>query len=139
MEPNDRLRLVTPVRRPSEAANLNVVVTFADTVAMKCVVNHRSPHSFIKRNALQNLEENLRQKFFKIGEVRVFENGKPILYNKVALDIELQGNIRISQASFLVKRKLKEADAILGTNLLDDLLREISMYPDGAHESGRAN
>ena len=88
---------------------------------------------------MRNLEEILGQKFPKQGEVRYFSNGKYTLYEKVKLDIELQGNTRISQASFLVKRKLKGVDAILGTNLLDDLLREISIRPDGAHGSGRAN
>ena len=57
MEPNDRPRLVTPVRRPSQAENLSVVVTFAGTVTMKCVVNHRSSYNFIKRDALQSLEK----------------------------------------------------------------------------------
>ena len=139
MEPNNRLRLVTPVRRPSKAVDPNVVVTFAEAVAMKCVVNHRFSCNFIKRNSLRNLEEILGQKFPKQGEVRYFSNGKYTLYEKVALDIELQGNTRVSQASFLVKGKLKGVDAIIGTNLLDDLLREISIRPDGAHESGRAN
>lgn len=139
MEPNNRLRLVTPVRRPSQAENLSVVVTFADTVAMKCVVNHRSSYSFIKRDALQNLEETLGQKFPKHIEVRSSSNGKPIWCKKVALDIELHGNTRISQVSFVVKETLNGVDAILGTNLLDNLLKEISLHPDGSHESGRAN
>ena len=133
MEPNDRLRLVTPVRRPSEAANLNVVVTFAEAVAMKCVVNHRSSYNFIRRNALKGLEDNLGQEFPKHGEGRGFSNGKSILCKKVALDIELQGNIKISQASFLVIEELNGIDAILGTNLLDDLLKEVSIHPDVAY------
>ena len=133
MEPNNRLRLVTPVRRPSKAANLNVVVTFAEAVAMKCVVNHRSSYNFIRRDALKGLEDNLGQEFPTHGEVRGFSNGKSILCKRVALDIGLQGNIKISQASFLVIEELNGIDAILGTNLLDDLLREISIHPDVAY------
>ena len=139
MEPNNRPRLVTPVRRPSKAENLSVVVTFAGTVAIKCVVNHRSSCNFIKRDALQNLEKGLGQKFPKHIEVRSSSNGKPIWCKKVALDIELHGNTRINQVSFVVKETLNGVDAILGTNLLNNLLREISIHPDGAHEIGRAN
>ena len=139
MEPNNRPRLVTPVRRPSQAENLSVVVTFAGTVTMKCVVNHRSSYNFIKRDALQSLEKSLGQKFPKHIEIRSSSNGKPVWYKKVALDIELHGNTRISQVSFVVKETLNGVDAILGTNLLDDFLKEISLHPDGSHESGRAN
>ena len=139
MEPNNRPRLVTPVRLPSQAENLSVVVTFAGTVTMKCVVNHRSFYNFIKRDALQSLEKSLGQRFPKHIEIRSSPNGKPVWYKKVALDIELQGNTRISQVSFVVKETLNGVDAILGTNLLDNLLREISIHPDGSHESGRAN
>ena len=103
------------------------------------MVNHRSSYSFIKRDALQNLEKGLGQKFPKHIEVRGSSNGKPIWCKKVALDIELQGNTRISQASFVVKGTLNGVDAILGTNLLDDIFREISIHPDGAHESEHAN
>ena len=136
MEPNNRLRLVTPVRRPSQAANPRVEVIFAETVVMKCVVNHRSSYSVIKRDALQNLEKSLGQKFPKHIEARGSPNGKPIWHKKVALNIELQGNIRISKASFVVKETVNGVDAMLGTNLLDDLFREISRNPDGTHESG---
>ena len=148
MEPNNRPRLVTPVRRPSQAENLrrpsqaenlSVVVTFAGTVTMKCVVNHRSSYNFIKRDALQSLEKSLGQKFPKHIEIRSSSNGKPVWYKKVALDIKLHGNIRISQVSFVIKETLNGVDAILGTNLLDNFLREISIHPDGSHESGRAN
>ena len=139
MEPNNRPRLVTPVRRPSQAENLSVVVTFAGTVTMKCVVNHKSSYNFIKRDALQSLERSLGQKFPKHIEIRSSPNGKPVWYKKVALDIELHGNTRISQVSFVVKETLNGVDAILGTNLLDDFLREISIHPDGSHESGRAS
>ena len=139
MEPNNRLRLVTPVRRPSQAANPRVEVIFADTVVMKCVVNHRSTHSFIKRDALRNLEESLGQKYPDLGEVLVFRKGKHVSYKKVVLDIELQGGTRISQAPFLVKEKLKGIDAILGASLLNDLLKEISIGPDGARENGVSN
>ena len=139
MEPNNRPRLVTPVRLPSQAENLSVVVTFAGTVTMKCVVNHKSSYNFIKRDALQSLERSLGQKFPKHIEVRSSSNGKPVWYKTVALDIELHGNTRISQVSFVVKETLNGVDAILGTNLLDDFLREISIHPDGSHESGRAS
>ena len=139
MEPNNRPRLVTPVRLPSQAENLSVVVTFAGTVTMKCVVNHRSPYNFIKRDALQSLEKSLGQKFPKHIEIRSSSNGKPVWYKKVALDIELHGNVRISQVSFVVKETWKGVDVILGTNLLNDFLKEISLNPDGSHESGRAN
>ena len=139
MELNDRPRLVTPVRRPSQAENLSVVVTFAGTVTMKCVVKHRSSYNFIKRDALQSLEKSLGQKFPKHIEIRSSSNGKPVWYKKVALDIELHGNTRISQVSFVVKETLNGVDAILGTNLLDDFLREISIHPDGSHENRRAN
>ena len=139
MEPNNRPRLVTPVRRPSQAENLSVVVTFAGTVTMKCVVNHRSSYNFIKRDALQSLERSLGQKFPKHIEIRGSSNGKPVWHKTVALDIELHGNTRISQVSFVVKETLNGVDAILGTNLLDDFLREISIHPDGSHESGRAS
>ena len=139
MEPNNRPRLVTPVRRPSQAENLSVVVTFAGTVTMKCVVNHRSSYNFIKRDALQSLEKSLGQKFPKHIEIRSSSDGKSVWYKRVALDIELHGNTRISQVSFVVKETLNGVDAILGTNLLDDFLREISLHPDGSHESGRAS
>ena len=139
MEPNNRPRLVTPVRRPSQAENLSVVVTFAGTVTMKCVVNHRSSYNFIKRDALQSLEKSLGQKFPKHIEIRSSSNGKPAWYKKVALDIELHGNTRISQVSFVVKETWKGVDVILGTNLLNDFLKEISLHPDGSHESGRAS
>ena len=139
MELNDRPRLVTPVRRPSQAENLSVVVTFAGTVTMKCVVNHRSSYNFIKRDALQSLEKSLGQKFPKHIEIRSSPNGKPVWYKKVALDIELQGNTRISQVSFVVEETLNGVDVILGTNLLNDFLKEISLHPDGSHESGRAS
>ena len=139
MEPNDRPRLVTPVRRPSQAENLSVVVTFANTVTMKCVVNHRSSFNFIKRDALQSLEKSLGQKFPKHIEIRSSSNGKPVWYKKVALDIEFHGNTRISQVSFVVKETWKGVDVILGTNLLNDFLKEISLHPDGSHESGRAS
>ena len=139
MEPNNRPRLVTPVRRPSKAENLSVVVTFAGTVTMKCVVNHRSSYNFIKRDALQSLEKSLGQKFPKHIEIRSSSDGKSVWYKKVALDIELHGNTRISQVSFVVKETLNGVDAILGTNLLNDFLREISLHPDGSHENRRAN
>ena len=139
MEPNNRPRLVTPVRRPSQAENLSVVVTFAGTVTMKCVVNHRSFYNFIKRDALQSLEKSLGQKFPKHIEIRSSSNGKPVWYKKVALDIEFHGNTRISQVSFVVKETWKGVDVILGTNLLNDFLKEISLHPDGSHESGRAS
>ena len=139
MEPNNRPRLVTPVRRPSQAENLSVVVTFAGIVTMKCVVNHRSSCNFIKRDALQSLEKSLGQKFPKHIEIRSSSNGKPVWYKKVALDIELHGNTRISQVSFVVKETWKGVDVILGTNLLNDFLKEISLNPDGSRESGRAN
>ena len=139
MEPNNRPRLVTPVRRPSQAENLSVVVTFAGTVTMKCVVNHKSSYNFIKRDALQSLEKSLGQKFPKHIEIRSSSNGKPVWYKKVALDIEFHGNTRISQVSFVVKETLNGVDAILGTNLLNDFLKEISLHPDGSHESGRAS
>ena len=139
MEPNNRPRLVTPVRLPSQAENLSVVVTFAGTVTMKCVVNHKSSYNFIKRDALQSLERSLGQKFPKHIEVRSSSNGKPVWYKTVALDIELHGNTRISQVSFVVKETWKGVDVILGTNLLNDVLKEISLNPDGSHESGRAN
>ena len=139
MELNDRPRLVTPVRRPSQAENLSVVVTFAGTVTMKCVVNHRSSYNFIKRDALQSLERSLGQKFPKHIEVRSSSNGKPVWYKTVALDIELHGNTRISQVSFVVKETWNGVDVILGTNLLNDFLKEISLHPDGSHESGRAS
>ena len=139
MEPNNRPRLVTPVRRPSQAENLSVVVTFAGTVTMKCVVNHKSSYNFIKRDALQSLEKSLGQKFPKHIEIRSSSNGKPVWYKKVALDIELHGNTRISQVSFVVKETWKGVDVILGTNLLNDFLKEISLNPDGSRESGRAN
>ena len=139
MEPNNRPRLVTPVRRPSQAENLSVVVTFAGTVTMKCVVNHKSSYNFIKRDALQSLERSLGQKFPKHIEVRSSSNGKPVWYKTVALDIELHGNTRISQVSFVVKETWKGVDVILGTNLLNDFLKEISLNPDGSHESGRVN
>ena len=139
MEPNNRPRLVTPVRRPSQAENLSVVVTFAGTVTMKCVVNHRSSYNFIKRDALQSLEKSLGQKFPKHIEIRSSPNGKPVWYKKVALDIELQGNTRISQVSFVVKETLNGVNVILGTNLLNDFLKGISIHPDGSRESGRAS
>ena len=139
MEPNNRPRLVTPVRRPSQAESLSVVVTFAGTVTMKCVVNHRSSYNFIKRDALQSLEKSLGQKFPKHIEIRSSSNGKPVWYKKVALDIELHGNVRISQVSFVVEETLNGVDVILGTNLLNDFLKEISLHPDGSHESGRAS
>ena len=139
MEPNDRPRLVTPVRRPSQAENLSVVVTFAGTVTMKCVVNHRSSYNSIKRDALQSIEKSLGQKFPKHIEIRSSSNGKPVWYKKVALDIELHGNVRISQVSFVVEETLNGVDVILGTNLLNDFLKEISLHPDGSHESGRAS
>ena len=139
MEPNNRPRLVTPVRRPSQAENLSVVVTFAGTVTMKCVVNHRSSFNFIKRDALQSLEKSLGQKFPKHIEIRSSSNGKPVWYKKVALDIELHGNVRISQVSFVVKETLNGVDVILGTNLLNDFLKGISIHPDGSHEGGRVN
>jgi hypothetical protein len=106
---------------------------------MKCVVNHRSSYNFIKRDALQSLEKSLGQKFPKHIEIRSSSNGKPVWYKKVALDIELQGNTRISQVSFVVKETLNGVDVILGTNLLNDFLKEISLHPDGSHESGRAS
>ena len=139
MEPNNRPRLVTPVRRPSQAENLSVVVTFAGTVTMKCVVTHKSSYNFIKRDALQSLEKSLGQKFPKHIEIRSSSDGKSVWYKKVALDIELHGNTRISQVSFVVKETLNGVDAILGTNLLNDFLKEISLHPDGSHESGRAS
>ena len=139
MEPNNRPRLVTPVRRPSQAENLSVVVTFAGTVTMKCVVNHKSSYNFIKRDALQSLEKSLGQKFPKHIEIRSSSDGKSVWYKKVALDIELHGNTRISQVSFVVKETLNGVDAILGTNLLNDFLKEISLHPDGSHENRRAN
>ena len=139
MEPNNRPRLVTPVRLPSQAENLSVVVTFAGTVTMKCVVNHRSSYNFIKRDALQSLERSLGQKFPKHIEVRSSSNGKLVWYKTVALDMELHGNTRISQVSFVVKETWKGVDVILGTNLLNDFLKEISLHPDGSHESGRAS
>ena len=112
---------------------MNVVVTFAEAVAMKCVVNHRSSYNFIRRDVLKGLEEKLGQKFSKHGEVRGLSNGKSVLCKGIALDIELQGNIKISQASFLVIEELNGIDAILGTNLLDDLLKEVSIHPDVAY------
>ena len=139
MEPNNRPRLVTPVRRPSQAENLSVVVTFAGTVTMKCVVKHRSSYNFIKRDALQSLEKSLGQKFPKHIEIRSSSNGKPVWYKKVALDIELHGNVRISQVSFVVEETLNGVDVILGTNLSNDFLKEISLHPDGSHESERAS
>ena len=139
MEPNNWPRLVTPARRPSQAENLSVVVTFAGTVTMKCVVNHRSSYNFIKRDALQSLERSLGQKFPKHIEIRSSSNGKPVWYKKVALDIELHGNVRISQVSFVVEETLNGVDVILGTNLLNDFLKEISLHPDGSHESERAS
>ena len=139
MEPNNRPRLVTPVRLPSQAENLSVVVTFAGTVTMKCVVNHKSSYNFIKRDALQSLEKSLGQKFPKHIEIRSSSNGKPVWYKTVALDIELHGNTRTSQVSFVVKETWKGVDVILGTNLLNDFLKEISLNPDGSRESGRAN
>ena len=139
MEPNNRPRLVTPVRLPSQAVNLSVVVTFAGTVTMKCVVNHRSSYNFIKRDALQSLEKSLGQKFPKHIEIRSSSNGKPVWYKKVALDIELHGDVRIGQVSFVVEETLNGVDVILCTNLLNDFLKEISLHPDGSHESGRAN
>ena len=123
-EPNNRLRLIFPVRSANEAPRRTAVVLFNGDIMIECTYAPDLLHSYLEERALSFIENQSGSKLPRLDRAYVTRKGVTASYERVLASVKLEGEYALGQREFLVTRDLDGANALLGINLLRDFLQD---------------
>ena len=123
-DPNDRLRLIFPVRRANAAPRKTAVVSFNGDIMIECTYAPDLLYSYLEERALRFIETQTSSKLPRLDRAYVTRKGVTASYERVLASIKLEGEYALGQREFLVTQDLDGANALLGINLLRDFLQD---------------
>ena len=123
-EPNDHLRLVTPVRRANTAPRKNTVVSFNGDIMIECTYAPDLSYSYLEERALRFIEDQTGNKLPRQDRVYITRKRVTASYECVLASVKLEGEYSLGQRAFLITRDLDGANALLGMNLLREFLQD---------------